>query len=183
MLYIKTTTSVSVGDFGSQHFTTPPPPLTTHAHTEQNKVLCGSWEPHLAGRTVYGVTNNDVENVEHDKALGWAKMWNKGFIRSLSVSVFVSVSVCLSLSPPVCLSASVSVCLCPCLCLSLPVSVSLSLCSWLCLSVCLSLSLSVSPCLCLSLPVCLSHSLYCHHRNDSCMRWTATRAIFMFHSL
>ena len=31
---------------------------------QQNKALCGSWAPHSAGRTEYGVTNDDVENVE-----------------------------------------------------------------------------------------------------------------------
>ena len=31
---------------------------------QQNKVLYGSWAPHRAGRTEYGVTNDDVENVE-----------------------------------------------------------------------------------------------------------------------
>ena len=30
----------------------------------QNKALCDSWAPHGAGRTEYGVPNDDVENVE-----------------------------------------------------------------------------------------------------------------------
>ena len=31
---------------------------------QRNKALCDSWAPHRAGRTEYGVTNDDVENVE-----------------------------------------------------------------------------------------------------------------------
>ena len=33
-------------------------------YLQQNKALCGSWAPHRAGRTEYGVTNDDVENLE-----------------------------------------------------------------------------------------------------------------------
>ena len=31
---------------------------------QQNKALCVSWAPHRAGKTEYGTTNDDVENVE-----------------------------------------------------------------------------------------------------------------------
>ena len=30
----------------------------------QNKAICDSWAPHPAGRTEYGVPNDDVENIE-----------------------------------------------------------------------------------------------------------------------
>ena len=30
---------------------------------QQNKALCGSWALHRAGKTEYGVTNDDVDNV------------------------------------------------------------------------------------------------------------------------
>ena len=36
----------------------------TETYIQQNKALCGSWAPHRAGRTEYGVTTDDVENVE-----------------------------------------------------------------------------------------------------------------------
>ena len=35
----------------------------TDTYIQQNKALCGSWAPYRAGRTEYGVTIDDVENV------------------------------------------------------------------------------------------------------------------------
>ena len=57
---------------------------------KQNKALCGSWAPHRAGRTGYGVTNDGVANAEQQSKHDTLGL----LLHVLSFSVCVCVCVC-----------------------------------------------------------------------------------------